>query len=314
MRYRYDDDRFGRGHQDAWQDRQDHERDRDRETRSRGREDERGWGTQGRHFSSDEDMGGSGWSGYSGRGGMSYRSDEDMGSFGGYGRGYGYGGGTYGGHGYGGGYGGQREQGGYGGYRGGMHEQERGWGRDRDRWDRDFGGRYVGSRDFASREFDRDMDRDRSMFWGREPYGQSYGREDRERMTSSSPARGEGYGRSYAMRDFEEDRGPFYGKGPKGYKRSDERIREEVCDLIANQGHIDASDVEVKVENCVVTLSGNVSQRSDKRALEQLVERARGVDEVHNELRLRREERTTTATGERDPTPSRHNGNRQARA
>lgn len=106
------------------------------------------------------------------------------------------------------------------------------------------------------------------------------------------------YGMGYPEREGIEARGPHYGKGPKGYRRSDERIREDVCETIAQQGYIDASDVEVKVENAIVTLSGTVTHRQEKRALEQMVERVHGVDEVQNELHLRREERTSPA-----PTP-----------
>lgn len=91
-------------------------------------------------------------------------------------------------------------------------------------------------------------------------------------------------------------RGPHYGKGPKGYKRSDTRTRDEVCEAIAHQGLIDASDVEVSVEDSVVTLKGTVAQRHHKRALEQLVERVRGVEDVHNELRLQR------AAAEKEPS------------
>jgi hypothetical protein len=85
---------------------------------------------------------------------------------------------------------------------------------------------------------------------------------------------------------FGDDRAPFYGRGPKGYKRPDERIREEVAEVIARQGFIDASDVEVNVENGIVRLIGSVAQRRDKRGLEYLVERIHGVEEVRNELRL----------------------------
>ena len=84
----------------------------------------------------------------------------------------------------------------------------------------------------------------------------------------------------------EEERGPHWGKGPKGYERNDERTRAEVCDAIAYQGQIDATDVEVKVERGLVTLSGTVAVREHKRALERLVEQCRGVHEVCNELRL----------------------------
>jgi hypothetical protein len=93
-------------------------------------------------------------------------------------------------------------------------------------------------------------------------------------------------------------RGPHWGKGPKGYERSDDRTREEVCEAIAEQGLIDASDVEVAVSGGIVTLSGTVAQRHHKRALELLVEQVRGVDEVYNELRLtRRPDDVDPATG-----------------
>jgi osmotically-inducible protein OsmY len=54
------------------------------------------------------------------------------------------------------------------------------------------------------------------------------------------------------------ERGPHWGKGPKGYKRSDDRIREEVCECISQQGHVDASEVEVRVQGGEVTLTGTV--------------------------------------------------------
>lgn len=88
----------------------------------------------------------------------------------------------------------------------------------------------------------------------------------------------------------EHERGPHYGKGPKGYRRSDERIREEACERIARQGFIDASDVEVHVENAVIRLTGTVATRPEKRGLEHLLDRVHGVEEIVNELRLRREE------------------------
>lgn len=55
----------------------------------------------------------------------------------------------------------------------------------------------------------------------------------------------------------------FFGKGPKGYKRSDERIREDVCDHLS-AGWIDASDIEVSVSEGEVTLSGTVTERRMK--------------------------------------------------
>ncbi len=93
-------------------------------------------------------------------------------------------------------------------------------------------------------------------------------------------------------------RGPHRGKGPKGYERSDDRTCEEGCEAIAEQGRIDASDVEVAVSGGIVTLSGTVGLRHHKRALELLVEPVRGVDEVYSEHRLtRRPDDVDPATG-----------------
>lgn len=43
-------------------------------------------------------------------------------------------------------------------------------------------------------------------------------------------------------------RGPHAGRGPKGYQRSDERIREDVCDRLTEHPAIDASEIEVEVK------------------------------------------------------------------
>lgn len=82
---------------------------------------------------------------------------------------------------------------------------------------------------------------------------------------------------------------PRYPRGPKGYKRSDERIREDVCDRIARTPSIDSSDVEVSVTGGEVTLTGTVPLRSMKWELEQLAESVFGVLEVNVQLKVRRE-------------------------
>jgi hypothetical protein len=87
------------------------------------------------------------------------------------------------------------------------------------------------------------------------------------------------------------------GRGPKGYKRSDERVREDVSERIA-RSWVDASDVEVKVENGEVTLTGFVRSREEKRTLEDLADDVFGVEEVHNHIRLRREGSETFVAGE----------------
>jgi len=79
----------------------------------------------------------------------------------------------------------------------------------------------------------------------------------------------------------------FIGKGPKGYMRSDERIREEVCELLS-QGYLDASDIEVEVKDGEVTLTGSVYDRRTKRLAEEIAESASGVKDVDVKLKIKR--------------------------
>lgn len=83
-------------------------------------------------------------------------------------------------------------------------------------------------------------------------------------------------------------RGEHYGKGPRNYKRSDDRIREDICDRLTHHHDIDATDIEVSVSNGEVTLSGLVDDRNAKWLAEDLVERVPGVNEVRNQIRTAR--------------------------
>jgi hypothetical protein len=80
------------------------------------------------------------------------------------------------------------------------------------------------------------------------------------------------------------------GKGPKGYKRSDERIREEVCQALTDDEVIDASRIEVKVLDAEVTLNGEVSHREERRRAEDVIDRVRGVEHVQNNLRVSKQD------------------------
>ena len=75
-------------------------------------------------------------------------------------------------------------------------------------------------------------------------------------------------------------------RGPKNYRRSDERIREDVCDELIAATHLDASDVTVEVADGVVTLEGIVPERRMKHAIEDIAASARGVREVENRIRV----------------------------
>lgn len=77
---------------------------------------------------------------------------------------------------------------------------------------------------------------------------------------------------------------------PKSYKRSDERIKDDIHEELIRHGRIDASDVEVQVKDGEVTLTGQVSSRHDKRIAEELAEKVLGVHDVQNQLRLRQQQ------------------------
>ncbi|HEX8819184.1 MAG TPA: BON domain-containing protein [Archangium sp.] len=82
---------------------------------------------------------------------------------------------------------------------------------------------------------------------------------------------------------------PRRGRGPRNYQRSDDRIREDLCERLM-QAWMDADDVDVRVDKGEVTLSGTVKSRDEKRAIEDLAEDVLGVKEVHNEIRVAREQ------------------------
>jgi osmotically-inducible protein OsmY len=84
--------------------------------------------------------------------------------------------------------------------------------------------------------------------------------------------------------------GPETGRGPQGYQRSDDRIKEDVCDRLMQHGQIDASEMTVDVQNREVTLNGTVNNRKAKRMAEDMAESVPGVTNVHNQLKVRQEE------------------------
>lgn len=81
--------------------------------------------------------------------------------------------------------------------------------------------------------------------------------------------------------------GPSYrGIGPRSYRRSDERIYEDVCEALTDDEAVDASDVEVAVQAGVVVLNGSVPDRRMKALAEGIAYGCRGVRDVQNELRI----------------------------
>lgn len=77
------------------------------------------------------------------------------------------------------------------------------------------------------------------------------------------------------------------GKGPRNYRRSDERLQEMVCDLLFDNADLDASDIEVSVKDSEVILSGSVNRKYEKRLAEDLAESISGVVNVENRIRIK---------------------------
>jgi hypothetical protein len=122
-----------------------------------------------------------------------------------------------------------------------------------------------------------------------DPSGRSSSQyDDRQRGGYAS---GQQTWQSGGQRDWQQDQrdplhGPFSGRGPRNYQRSDERIRDDVCELLTRHGGIDASQMEVDVRQGVVTLRGMADSGRMRRMAEELVEDIAGVRDVQNDLRV----------------------------
>ena len=118
-------------------------------------------------------------------------------------------------------------------------------------------------------------------------------RNDSQRSRLSEPYTGGQFARSqYGLgTHYAQDWGAasdFTGLGPRGYRRSDERIREDVCDALYRSPLVDARDVEVTVSEGVVKLEGSCEDRLSKREAEICIEFVPGVKDVINEIQLRK--------------------------
>lgn len=105
-----------------------------------------------------------------------------------------------------------------------------------------------------------------------------------ERADRRGAASGLDYRTGWGGLDY---RGEHRGRGPKGYRRSDARIAEDLNDRLTDDPYVDASEIDVKVKDAEVTLEGFVSRREDKRRAEDLAETILGVGHVQNNLRVK---------------------------
>jgi osmotically-inducible protein OsmY len=222
----------------------------DRNEDERNRESESSWGRD-----SDEER----W----GQGGESRRYQQGQ-----PGRGDPYGGGQQQGYGSS---GAQYEQGGYGRSRYGQREQG-GYGGEPGRF---------GSSEWRPQESSRQR-----QGYGRQyesqSFDQPYPRGFQSEFGSSQGASRYGSG-SQGYSEY----GTHRGKGPKGYTRSDDRLKEVICEKLTDDPMIDASEINVEVTSQIVKLTGTVDDRSTKYDVEELIERCGGVKDIDNQLRVR---------------------------
>jgi len=84
------------------------------------------------------------------------------------------------------------------------------------------------------------------------------------------------------------------GRGPRGYTRSDDRIRDDVNDRLTEDWRVDASDIDVAVSGGEVTLTGSVQSRDQKRRAEDVAESVSGAKHVQNNLRVQQSSALTS--------------------
>ncbi|MGE3467230.1 MAG: BON domain-containing protein [Pyrinomonadaceae bacterium] len=87
-------------------------------------------------------------------------------------------------------------------------------------------------------------------------------------------------------REMDQRYGRYSGVGPKGYTRSDDRIKEDVNDRLTYHAYLDASDIDVQVDDGDVVLTGTVPTKYEKRYAEDIADNIYGVKNVENRLRV----------------------------
>jgi hypothetical protein len=91
------------------------------------------------------------------------------------------------------------------------------------------------------------------------------------------------------------------GKGPRGWRRSDDRICEDVNVALYRDPNIDAGDIEVRVLDGEVTLTGTVADKFARRMAEDIADSVFGVTDVQNLLRVKRDGEGAEASSGRAP-------------
>ena len=107
-------------------------------------------------------------------------------------------------------------------------------------------------------------------------------------------------------------RGSFAGRGPQAYRRSDERILEDIYEALTQDDQVDATMITAEVKNGEAILKGTVPDRTSKRIAEEIAESCSGVKDVQNQLRIKREGEGETESRDREREDKRPGGKQSA--
>lgn len=114
----------------------------------------------------------------------------------------------------------------------------------------------------------------------------------RPRPSGEEPGNPAEYARGYSREhtpgwgDDGRRGGDYRGHGPRRAQPADDDLLDMVCERLAGDADIDASEIEVSVRDGIVTLAGSVPSRQTRRDAEAIAESLRGVREVANHLRV----------------------------
>lgn len=155
-----------------------------------------------------------------------------------------------------------------------------------------------GDIDESDRDLNRDMypNRNRSNRFNlnEKDFDGGLGGHLKDYYGKSSVIRKDGYGErnddefyaDYTPKDI-NGTGKYFGKGPKNYVRSSDRIQEEICNLFTVDRVLDASLIDVDVVGDEVHLYGFVDSRLSKWRAEDLALEVPGVTKIINQLKIR---------------------------
>lgn len=150
----------------------------------------------------------------------------------------------------------------------------------------------AGRPDYSAHGYDRTQDDNWTFGFGHDLGGPNYARGRSRREYEEDYRRRDGglidRARRFVGRDqdYQADAESHRGRGPQGYRRSDERINDDVHDRLTDDPHIDASGIVAAVKDGEVTLTGTVTSRYAKHHAEHIIEELSGVKHVQNNLRV----------------------------